>query len=109
MLEGDVVVGDLGRLRVGFFRRALVHTAVGCGTPCASTAACAFATAQHDQVIHDDFGFIFLLARFFVVPRAGAQRAFNVNRAALLQVFAGDLGSASEGGEVVPLGMVLPI
>src|SRR4051812_17972339 len=110
-LERNIVVGDLGCLRVGFLRSALVHAAVGCGPAAASAATRAFATlatAQHDEVVHNDFSLIFLLARFFVVPRASAQRAFDVNGAALFQIFAGDLGGASKGGKVMPLGVVLP-
>ena len=37
------------------------------------------------------------------------QLAFDVNRAALLQVFADDFGGALEGDQVVPLGLVLPV
>src|SRR3954463_3746919 len=84
LLERNIVVGDLGSLGVCFLRGALVHTAVRSGAASASTASRAFSTlaaAQHHQVVHDDFSLIFLLAGLFVVPRAGAQRALNVDGA----------------------------
>src|SRR5690242_3101483 len=104
-LERDIVVGDLGGLGMRFFGRALIHAAVGCRSAgAAASSAGTFSATEHDQIVHDDFSLIFFLAGFLVVPRAGAQRAFDVNRASLFQVFASDLGGASEGGEVVPLG-----
>ena len=43
-----------------------------------------------------------------VVPRAGLQASLDVDLAALLQIFAGNLGQALPEHDVVPLGAVLP-
>ena len=45
----------------------------------------------------------------FVVPGAGLQTALDVNLAALLQIFAGNLSQSLPQHDVVPLGAVLPL
>src|SRR4051812_42626029 len=114
-LEGDVFVCDLG---CGFVR-ALVHAAAAGRSTFGASAAgglvvfaaaglAASATEQY-QVVDDDLGLVLLLAGLFVVPGVGAERALDVDGAPFLEVFAGDLGGALEGDQVVPLGAVLPL
>ena len=64
--------------------------------------------AQENQITGHDFGHVFLLAGGLVVPGAGLQASFDVDLAALLQIFAGDLRQALPEHDVVPLGAVLP-
>src|SRR5271166_129685 len=74
----------------------------------AAFTAFALAADQY-QFVDDDFGLVLLLPGFFVVPGIVVQAAFNVNRAALLQVLARDFGGAPEGLNVVPLRLILPV
>src|SRR6202030_4460576 len=67
------------------------------------------ASTKQNQVIGDDFGFVFLLASFFVVPGTGAQAAFDVALAAFLEILSDDLGQALKRRDVVPLGAILPL
>src|SRR5262245_34665609 len=69
---------------------------------CAATLA----PAEHLHFVRDDFGCIALLS-LLILPLTRAQRAFDVDLAALLQVFAGDLGEPSEERDTVPLGTFL--
>src|SRR5262249_19865016 len=56
-----------------------------------------------------DLSLVLLLAALFVIPGRSAQRTFDVDGAAFLEVFARDFGGAAEGNQVVPLGLVLPV
>src|SRR5690606_26277792 len=76
---------------------------VAAATTVAAFAA-AIAAAQHLHLVGDDFGAVAVGAGVFVLPLAGLQAAFDVHRAALLQVFAGDLGQAVVHDHAVPFG-----
>src|SRR5215831_5946397 len=60
------------------------------------------AAAEHLHALGDDLGRVTLLA-FLVLPLARAQRAFDVDLRALLQVLARDLGEPVEEHHAVPL------
>ncbi len=62
------------------------------------------AAAKHLHLLGDDFGGVAVGAGLFVLPLAGLQAAFDVDRAAFLQVFAGDLGQAVVHDHAVPFG-----
>src|SRR5579863_7439539 len=103
--------------RVLRFRRALIEI-VAARAPRRSPSRAAAevsapgafaASAEQHQVVHDDLGHVFLLAAGLVVPGMGAQAALDVNLVALLQILAGNLRGARPGGDVVPLGAVLPV
>src|SRR5437879_5652729 len=99
------------------FRHALVEvvTASACtGRRAAGTAAEVAATAafaastEQDYVAGYHLGHVLFLPRGLVVPRASLQSSLDVDLAALLEVFAGDLGQALPEHHIVPLGAVLP-
>ena len=72
----------------------------------ARTTAHAFAAAEQLHLLGDDLGGVVVLA-FLVLPLAGLQAALDVHRAALLQVFTGDLGQAVVEHHAVPFGLFL--
>src|SRR5580704_6779675 len=74
----------------------------------AALAALASAGEQN-ELIHQHFGAVLLLARRLVIPRPGLDFAFDVKLRALLHVIADDLGSALEGDEIVPFRAVGPV
>src|SRR5208337_5399842 len=67
------------------------------------------ASAEQNQIIHQDLGPVFLLAAFLVVPGTGAQAAFDVDLAAFFQVLAHNFRGALKCDQIVPLGVVLPL
>src|ERR1700729_212961 len=79
---------------------------------CALIASAAFApaaTAQQRELVHQDFGAVFLRAGFLVVPASRLDLAFHKNLRALLYVIAHDLRGPLEGDQVVPLRLVAPV
>ena len=69
-------------------------------------AAHAFAAAEHLHLLGDDLGGV-LLDAVLVVPLARLQAPLDVDRAALLQVLAGDLGQAVVEDDAVPFGLLV--
>src|SRR5687767_5948343 len=55
----------------------------------------ALAPPEHPHLARDDFGGVALLP-FLILPLAGAERAFDVDLAPLLEVLAGNFGEAPE-------------
>src|SRR5271165_5294667 len=117
-LEWDVFVGDLRA------SRSLRRLGLGCALikagafPCSRTPAAVAATfgsalaraaAQQHHLAADDLSLVLLLPALLVVPGVGADAAFDVNRAPLLKVFAGNLRLAVEKHNVVPLRAVRPV
>src|SRR5882672_5036839 len=114
--ERDVIIhlGDVGRRLFGSPRRpaALARAAfawrgarrcfVAAVVP-AATSATAIARSEELHVLGDDLGRVFL-DTLFIGPLARFQPALNIDRAALAQVFAGDLRQASEKHDAAPLG-----
>jgi len=98
-----------GRCRRGLARRrallrlvaAVIHAAAH-----AVATAHALAAAQHLHVLGDDVGRVTLDA-VLVGVLAGLQAAFDVDRGALLEVLAHDLGQAAEERDAVPFGQFL--
>src|SRR5664279_2148846 len=85
-------------------RRALVARAAAIAAVFAArgrTGAQAFAATEHLHVAGDDLGRV-LLDAILVLPLAGFQAPFDVDRAALLQIFAGDLGKLVVEDDTVP-------
>src|ERR1700689_3453842 len=85
-------LGDIG------LGAALVEAAgrrLACsGASAVAAFAAAFAraaAAQQHQVVDDDLGLVLFLAGLLVVPGIAVQATFDVDLAALLQVFAGNL------------------
>jgi hypothetical protein len=74
----------------------------------AAHATAAFAAAEQLHFGGDDVGGV-LLHAVLVGVLARLQAAFDVDRAALLQVFAGDLGHAVKEGDAVPFGFFLAL
>src|SRR6185369_16045388 len=72
----------------------------------ATTAAHALAAAEQLHLVRDDLGGVVVLA-FLVLPLARLQAALDVDRTALLQVFAGDLRQAVVEDHAVPFGLFL--
>src|SRR5690606_20536329 len=73
----------------------------------ATTAAATLAhAAKHLHLVGDDVGRVAFDA-LLVGVLVGAQRAFDVDLAALLQVLTGDLGQAAEEFHAMPLGAFL--
>src|SRR5688572_6266149 len=62
--------------------------------------------AQHLHDVGDDLGRV-LVGSVLVLPLARLEPPFHVHLAALLEVFAGDLGELAEEGHAVPLGLLL--
>src|SRR6185437_1179199 len=78
----------------------------GAAAEIASTFA---ASSEKNQIAGDNFGHIFFLSAGLIVPGAGLQAAFDIDLAALLQIFSGDLRQPLPEHNVVPLGAVLPL
>ena len=109
-LERNVVVHLVERAafaRRGAFarrrRRRAVRRAAGSRAIGSGPAA---AAAEQLHAVGDDLGRVALLA-FLVLPLARADAAFDVDRRALLQVFARDLGGLAEERDAMPLGVLL--
>src|SRR5258706_15920107 len=66
----------------------------------------AAAAAQKLHAIGYDLSGIFLLP-LLVLPFSGSDAAFNIDRRAFLQIFAGDFREFSEERNAMPLGMLL--
>src|SRR6185437_5783823 len=115
VLEGNIFVADGARCgcRLGFGSPLIeVVSSRGRATRASSevSATASFAAAaQQDQIIHDDLSHVFLLPGLLVVPGVRAQAAFDVHLRALLEILAGNFRGARPGGDVVPLGAVLPL
>ncbi len=108
-LERDIVVGDFGGLRIILRRTALIErSSVGFAVAAAAAAVAFTASGEQRQIVHDDFGFIFLLAGGLVVPGLGAKAAFDIEFRALLHVVANNLGNFPKSNQVVPFGAILP-
>ena len=75
-----------------------------CARPLATVAG--RLAAKHLHAVAADLGGVAVLA-FLVLPLAGADRAFDVDLAALLQVLAADLGLTGEEADPMPLGGLL--
>src|SRR5215468_9897078 len=96
-LERNVFVRD-GVSRRCFFmlRRALIEvvripgTAAVAAIPTTAALTAFPLAADHYQVVHDDLSLVLLLAALFVIPGRSAQRAFDVDGATFLEVFARD-------------------
>jgi hypothetical protein len=104
------------RTLVVVVRRAGLAAATTAAARATTTAATAVVTAaaahaaaarvEHLHFVGDDFRGVAVLA-LLVLPLARAQRAFDVDLRALLQVLAGDFTETPEHGHVVPLGAFL--
>src|SRR5512147_2249458 len=81
-------------------RRARTEIGVARATPAAIPAA------EELHAVGDDFRRV-LLDAFLVRVLASLQTALNIDGASFLQVFAGDLGQASEQHDGVPFGLFL--
>src|SRR5690606_9084302 len=95
--------------RRGLARPALVvaaATAAALVVTATATLAALASAAEHLHLVGDDVGAVALDAVLAGVL-VGAQRAFDIDLAALLQVFAGDLRQAAEELDPVPLGAFL--
>src|SRR5690606_4099570 len=60
--------------------------------------------AQHLHLVGHDFGAVAVGAGVFILPLACFEPAFDIDRAALAQVFARDLGQAVVEHHAVPFG-----
>src|ERR1017187_2004006 len=95
----NIFVRDLRagwRLRMFRLGGALVHAA-GLALASAAGIAAGIAPSQQHQIVDDDLGLVLLLASLLIVPGVAVQTAFDIDRAPLLEVLGGDLGSALEG------------
>src|SRR5204862_2117862 len=70
----------------------------------AAAAFAAFAATEHLHLFGDDLGGVVFLA-FLVGPLARLQAPFDIDRASLFQVLAGDLGEPVEERDPVPFGL----
>src|SRR6266850_2903499 len=104
-LERDIVV-HVVELARGFLRGLVLARGNGLSCFAAARFSRALPAPEHLHAVGDDFGGGALLA-FLVLPLARAQRSFDVDLRAFLQVFAGDLGQAAEEHDAVPLGAFL--
>ena len=99
-----VVLGAL--IEAGCVAAAALLAVAGGGTACSAFFA---AAGEQADVADDDFGAVDLFVGLLVVPASCCEASFDVEFVALLYVVADDLGEFAVGGEVVPLGLVLPV
>src|SRR5579875_3143462 len=78
------------------------------GPPAAAAFALAGSAQQH-HLAADDLRAILLLPGILVVPGVGADTAFDVNGAALFEIFPCYLRLAVEEYDIVPLGANRPV
>src|SRR5690606_16996731 len=60
--------------------------------------------AQHLHLVGNDFGAVAVGAGVLVLPLAGLEATFDIDRAALAQVFARDFGQAVIEDDAMPFG-----
>src|SRR5438552_2622163 len=114
-LERNIIIADgsRGRCRLGFVSTLVEIISSSGGATRASREVSSTAgfspAAQQNQIVNHDFSHVFLLPGLLIVPGVGSQTSFDVHLPTLLEIFARNFRGSSPGGDVVPLGAVLPL